>query len=101
MTVEFVGPFKTWEVVVGGSAVPYLTARPQEDGSVHLSLDHRFALDLSEDEVERVVPFLANAIAVALGYTCHPCQEMPEPPLRREAARMHSFDNSLDWADLV
>jgi hypothetical protein len=34
------------------------------------------------------VPFLADAIAVALGNTCHPCEEVPEPPPRKAAVRV-------------
>jgi hypothetical protein len=97
---RYVGPFQTWEIVVNGSTVPYLTARPKRDGAVHVTLDHRFGLDLSEEEAEKVVPFLADVIAVALGYTCHPCPEVPEPPLRRAATRMHSLDDSPAGAEL-
>ena len=37
-----------------------------------LILDSRLAMTVSVEEAERFVPFLADAMAVALGYTAHP-----------------------------
>jgi hypothetical protein len=91
MAVMFPGPFKHHDVVVNGHAVPFLTATPREDGSVSLHLDRRFVVDLDAAEVERIVPFIADCMAVALGHTCHPCPEVPEPPPRRMAVPVHSF----------
>jgi hypothetical protein len=75
--VSFPGPFSQHEVVVDGWwwAVPHLHAQPtgENDESVMLILDNRLAITVSVEEAERFVPFLAGAIAVALGYTgCHP-----------------------------
>jgi hypothetical protein len=47
-----------------------------------LVLDRRLGLDLSTAEAERVVPFIADAIAVALGYGAHPRGEQDTPPAR-------------------
>jgi hypothetical protein len=86
--VDLVGPFERHEVVVGGRIVPFLHATPVDGGNVDLTLDHRFGLTLSVEEVERFVPFLAHSIAVALGYACHPdatedvTPRMPFPSLR-------------------
>lgn len=77
--VEFVGPFETTKVVVEGRTVPFLTAHVRAGGDVSLTLDDRFGLDLSVFEYEQVVPFIANCIAVALGYTCHPPADWDEP----------------------
>lgn len=77
--VEFVGPFTRHEVVVNGWQVPLLHARPMPGGKVALILDGRMALDLSIEEAERVVPFIADAIAVSLGFTCHPRDGQGEP----------------------
>lgn len=55
---------------------------PAED-RVALVLDRRIATELSVEEAERVVPFIADAIAMALGYPAHPNESM-EPPLRRD-----------------
>lgn len=99
--VDFVGPFEHWDVIVNGHAVPFLTATPLSDGSVRIHLDRRFGLDLTSAQALEVVPFLADAIAVALGLTCHPCPEAPEPPPRRAAARVHSLDDSPAGAELA
>ena len=89
--VAFPGPFSHHDVVVHGHAVPFLTATPRDEGVVRLHLDRRFAVDLSTDEAERVVPFLAECFAVALGRTCHPCPDVPEPPPMRAAVPMRAF----------
>lgn len=73
--VEYVGPFQRHDVVVRGRQVPLLEAHPTDDGHIHLVLDHRFGLDLTLLDAERVVPFLADVIAIAMGYTCHPDAE--------------------------
>jgi hypothetical protein len=81
--VDFPGPFTHHDVVVSGWKVPLLQAQVSDDESrVMLVLDDRFALDLTVEEAERVVPFLADAMAVALGYDAHPT-ESDDPPLRR------------------
>lgn len=89
--VSYPGPFQRHDVVVHGHAVPFLTATPMDGGVVRLHLDRRFAVDLSPAEAERVVPFLAECFAVALGQTCHPCPEVPDPPLIRAAVPVHAF----------
>ena len=70
--VSFPGPFKHHDVVVKGRRVPFVKATPLDGGRVGLLLDDRFGLVLSAGEAERFVPFLAHAMAVALGYTSHP-----------------------------
>ena len=72
-------------------AVPFLTATPSDGGVVRLHLDRRFAVDLNAEEAERLVPFLAECFAVALGRTCHPCPEVPEPPPVQAAVPMRAF----------
>ena len=72
--VSFPGPFTQHEVVVDGWSIPFLHAHPRgdHDESVMLVLDNRLAATFSVEEAERFVPFLADAIAIALGYTAHP-----------------------------
>jgi hypothetical protein len=69
---EFVGPFAAdYRVVAGGYAVPHLTMF-RSDEKVCLVLDHRFGTeDVSEEEAQRWIPFIAHAMAVAAGYSCH------------------------------
>jgi hypothetical protein len=71
-SVSFVGPFASHDVVIEGREVPFLRATPLDGGEIDLTLDRRIGLRLSTGEAERFLPFLADAIAVALGYTCHP-----------------------------
>lgn len=90
--VQFVGPFEEWEVVVDGWTVPYLTCRPLPGGGVSLLIEKRYRLRLDEDEAERFLPFIANAIAVALGYSGHPQRDWDEP---RAGHRMHKISPLL------
>ncbi len=86
--ISYPGPFNHHDVVVEGRKVPYLTAKPLDGGRVDIWLDQRYALVLSAEEAERVVPFLANAIAVASGYTSHPDAERDGPNLRHPFPRV-------------
>jgi hypothetical protein len=75
MAVMYPGPFEHHDVVVNGWRVPLLQAHPQGEDRVLLVLDRRLGAEFSTAEAERVVPFLADAIAVALGYGCHPREQ--------------------------
>ena len=72
MAVGFPGPFQRHAVTVNGWQVPLVDAHMQGEDRVLLVLDERLGTEFSVEEAERVVPFLADAIAVALGYGCHP-----------------------------
>lgn len=87
--VSFPGPFTAHDVVVDGWKVPLLHAHPcgDNDESIMLVIDHRLAATISVEEAERFVPFLADAIAVALGYTCHPNEDTAELPSRQPQPR--------------
>ncbi len=87
-TVQFIGPFQRHEVVVNGHQVPFLEATPMPGGRVHLSLDNRLGLDLTVEEAERFLPFLADTVAVAMGYTCHPEPEWDGPVRRQPFVRI-------------
>ena len=78
--VTFPGPFVHHDVVVDGWSVPFLKASLQGESRVRLVLDDRMGIDLEAGEAERVLPFLADAIAVALGYGAHPRGDGPELP---------------------
>ena len=88
--VSFPGPFTQHQVVVDGWAVPLLHAHPggEHDENIMLVVDNRLALTVSVEEAERFVPFLADAMAVALGYSAHPREDeepnwLPQPrPVR-------------------
>jgi hypothetical protein len=85
--LDFPGPFSCHDVVLHDHQVPFLQAAPTPDG-VRLILDSRSAIDLTMPEAERVIPFMADAIAVALGYTCHPNPNCPEPKQTRPFKKM-------------
>jgi hypothetical protein len=76
--IEYLGPWTVYDVVVDGCHVPFLRAIPLDDGGVELLLDRRFGLRLTAEQAEQTVPFLANVIAVASGYTSHPRADDPE-----------------------
>lgn len=78
--VTFPGPFTHHDVVVDGWSVPFLKASLRGDTGIRVLLDDRMAIDLDAGEAERLLPFLADAIAVALGYGAHPRGEGPELP---------------------
>lgn len=81
--VTFPGPFQHHDVVVDGWRLPFVQAHMTGEDRVTLVIDRRLAEEFSVEEAERVVPFLADAIAVALGYTAHPAADM-EPPVNRD-----------------
>lgn len=89
--VEFVGPLQHHDVIVDGWTVPLVTAGMASETEVMLICDERLAATFTVEEAERFVPFLADCISVALGYTCHPgpddetrlAWEPPHPKPRR------------------
>lgn len=81
--VNFVGPFQHHDVVVEGWRVPYLQAHlPEDEDRVQLVLDRRLGVELTTSEAERLVPFIADAIAIAMGYGGHPRGDLDAPPAR-------------------
>ena len=95
MAVTFPGPFEHHDVVVNGWRVPFLDAHMQGEDRVTLVLDRRLAADFSADEAERFLPFLADAIAIALGYPAHPDGDteyvrspLPRPTRTMDIARV-------------
>jgi hypothetical protein len=89
--VSFPGPFMHHDVVVAGWRVPLLEAYMGTDERVTLLLDHRIGLDLTPQEAERVIPFLADAIAIALGYQYDRAPH-PRPVRTMDIARIEPGD---------
>jgi hypothetical protein len=79
LDVESIGPFERFPLVVNGWTVPHLEAQNKRDGGVYVSLDNRFGLDLPDELAGPVLSFMANVVAVAMGYPCHP-RRGEEPP---------------------
>lgn len=92
---EIVGPFSSHWVVVNGRQVPFLEAAPANGGKIHLTLDQRYGLDISVADAESFIPWIADAIAVAMGYTCHP--RAGADPLRSEP---FPPAHGIDWAEI-
>jgi hypothetical protein len=92
--VDFVGPFSSHRVVVDGWQVPLLEAHPMAGGMVTLVLDQRFGLDLTLAEAERMMPWIAEAIAVAAGFASHP--KGPDEPRQVPSVRPRQFLR-LNW----
>ncbi len=84
--VTFPGPFQHHDVVVQGWSVPFLKASLHGEDRVRLILDDRMGVELSTDEAERLLPFMADAIAVALGFGAHPREDMDDLPPRLSSA---------------
>jgi hypothetical protein len=87
--VSFPGPFSQHDVVVDGWKVPLVHAQPMvdQDDRVTLVLDNRLAESFTVEEAERFIPFLADAIAIALGYPCHPDEDAEQPLLKQPQPR--------------
>lgn len=49
---------------------------------ISLTLDNRLALDVPVADFDRTASFIADCIAVGMGYTAHPLQEW-DGPIRR------------------
>ena len=101
MSITFPGPFEHHDVVVNGWRVPLLQAHMQGEDTIMLVLDRRIAGEFTIHEAERVIPFVADAVAVALGYGRHPrdsiedlCIESPNRP-RRVSEMISAVDRDL------
>lgn len=70
--IESAGPFRRWPVTLNGWTVPHLEAKAHPEGDVVVTLDGRWELELPAEVAGRTIAFMADAIAVAMGYACHP-----------------------------
>jgi hypothetical protein len=77
--VAFPGPFSHHDVVVDGWRVPLLQAHLLGEDRVLLVLDRRIGVELSTSEADKTIPFIADAISVALGFGGHPREDTPRP----------------------
>jgi hypothetical protein len=92
-SVQIVGPFKDYEVVVNGWQVPHLYAIPLPDDRLYINLDRRFSVYLSREVADEVLVFLAHCMAFAAGYSCHPDGD-EAPPRRHPFIRVHQIRES-------
>ncbi len=76
MSTGAIGPFcdgDYYRLTVDGYEVPYLRAhlRKGTEDLWDILLDRRFGYELTDAELHKVLPLLANAMAIAAGYSCH------------------------------
>ena len=88
--VEFFGPIERYDVLIDGRRVPFVEAKPMNGGMIHLTVGTA-ALDCSVAEAESMLPFVADAIAVALGYVSHPLADQDDPVVQPRFVRVHSI----------
>jgi len=87
--LEIIGPFDEYRVTVNGYQVPDLQAR-RVNGLICLSLSNSLGCDIPDDErALPIIDFIANAMAVAAGYTCFGENSQPINQFRR---RLIGFD---------
>ncbi len=97
LRVQSIGPFHRYPVVINEWTVPHLEARQTEHG-VTVTLDNRLDLDLNDGTTPgQVIAFIADCIAVAKGYACHPTKDG-----WLDEDRIHPPSNPLwPWVHLV
>lgn len=68
--VKIIGPFVAeYRLTVRDFRVPYMSAFPMQDGSWNLVCDERFMIECTDDELRKWLPYLADAMAVAAGFS--------------------------------
>lgn len=85
MSMDLVGPFEERRVVLDGWTVPLIQAWEVDGGTVCVVVEDVFAYTIPAGEAENVIRLIANVIASAWGYRCHP-QEDEELFVDRRAA---------------
>lgn len=85
-TTKLIGPFRNDEYVlsVDGYQVPLIKAYPMEDGGWAVHLDERFYTELTLEEIEQTGWLLANAMAIAAGYSCFGENCVPSNPYKTQ-----------------
>lgn len=91
---QIVGPFQSHRVIVDGRQVPFLEAAPVNGGKISLLLDQRYSVDISVADADALIPWIADAIAIAMGYTCH-----PRPGKEPVRASPFPASHAIDWAE--
>lgn len=97
LTVEGIGPFRLFDTVINGWSVPLLSMHRRSDqpGKVTFVTDRRFACDVPEEIAAHVALFIADAIAVAKGWSCHPRSPDWTPP--EHLSGMGGATRMLPW----
>jgi len=70
MTIENIGPFQEYyKISIDGYVVPKIKAYKSDDGKWSIVLDGRFGISASEEDVDRWMHIVANAMAIGAGYS--------------------------------
>lgn len=65
----FIGPFTSWKVVIEGRLVPRLSGREDSNGTIWLTVDHRFSAPFKTiADAHAAAVLVAQATAIAAGY---------------------------------
>lgn len=96
MGVEIHGPFAPESyLTLDGYRVPHLTVNPCQDGRFDISVDNRFCLHeaVTAQELDNWLPILANAMAVAAGYSCHGehCRPLADMKFKTQMTALNSI----------
>jgi hypothetical protein len=91
MSIDIRGPFQpARKVTINDYVVPFVTVALADDGMIDVIVDDRLGMagPVSREEFDRWMPVLANAMAVAAGYSSHgeSCE-----PLNRHKQKMTSL----------
>jgi len=84
-----IGPFEEYRVLVEGRQIPKLTGLRCTDGTVHLSVDHRFCgIFSTENDAQQAAYLIANALAIGSGYPCLSAANKDQPfaPIAQEVS---------------
>lgn len=73
-------------VIVEGRKIPHLTGR-EENGEIWLTVDERMTIPIPPELAEQVAWFVANAMAVASGYS-HLGAESKDRPFARQVQQI-------------
>lgn len=93
--VEFHGPFHDpiYRLTVNDYEVPYLTASMDLDSDrLILILDRRFMIEANREEAERWLGFLADAMAIAAGFSSHGEHSGPVNPFHHRVVAITSVE---------
>lgn len=72
--VSILQPSTLREITVDGFAVPHIRAvelQCENEGLFNLVVDGRFSITVEKEDLEKWLWFIANAMAVAAGYSGH------------------------------
>ena len=66
---DMIGPFpQYYRLTVDGYRVPHVIGYKM-DGGWHLVLDERFGIDITDNELQRFMWWIVEAMAISAGYT--------------------------------